>query len=478
MSTPCTARWPRSRYEDRRRGMRDGVIGHGRRLCVRIRHLPTSAERGNHSLEPNRRTDRTERDADPNAPGGACVDHVCNYLLLGSDSRANLTPAQQQQFGSDQVIGGENRSDTIMLVHSDPALQKVAILSFPRDLWVEIPGHGFDKINAAFEGGVNGGGPLLVAKTLTKLTGLRINHFLYVDLGGFQGIVDTLGGVQMCIPSDLYDINAGLDLKAGCQTLNGYQALAYVRTRHLPCDTIPDFARISRQQQFLRALINRMLQPSELIKVGGLIRPILRNMTRDDGLSPADLVFLVGQLKGITTGAAEFRAVPGTVGWEGSLSVVQMEPAAEKLFAALRNGSALPEVGAELAQTPPCEANITVPVVDHGRRGRRRRADPLREWLRRGARGGALRTVRRARDGIGDRVYGSEPGCGAGGREVLPQPAPGPGQGSRGRTGRRLRDADLSAGAGRRQGRTVGERLRRPERVSPESAPALACERP
>ena len=300
---------------------------------------------------------------DPNAPGGACVDHVCNYLLLGSDSRANLTPAQQQQFGSDQVIGGENRSDTIMLVHSDPALQKVAILSFPRDLWVEIPGHGFDKINAAFEGGVNGGGPLLVAKTLTKLTGLRINHFLYVDLGGFQGIVDTLGGVQMCIPSDLYDINAGLDLKAGCQTLDGYQALAYVRTRHLPCDTIPDFARISRQQQFLRALINRMLQPSELIKVGGLIRPILRNMTRDDGLSPADLVFLVGQLKGITTGAAEFRAVPGTVGWEGSLSVVHMDPSAEKLFAALRNGSALPEVGAELAQTPPSEANITVPVV-------------------------------------------------------------------------------------------------------------------
>jgi LCP family protein required for cell wall assembly len=303
---------------------------------------------------------------DPNAPGSACVDHVCNYLLLGSDSRANLTPAQQQQFGSDQVIGGENRSDTIMLVHSDPALQKVAILSFPRDLWVEIPGHGFDKINAAFEGGVNGGGPLLVAKTLTKLTGLRINHFLYVDLGGFQGIVDTLGGVQMCIPSDLYDINAGLDLKAGCQTLDGYQALAYVRTRHLPCDTIPDFARISRQQQFLRALINRMLQPSELIKVGGLIRPILRNMTRDDGLSPADLVFLVGQLKGITTGAAEFRAVPGTVGWEGSLSVVHMDPSAEKLFAALRNGSALPEVGAELAQTPPSEANITVPVVDHG----------------------------------------------------------------------------------------------------------------
>jgi LCP family protein required for cell wall assembly len=300
--------------------------------------------------------------------GGPCVRNVCNYLLLGSDSRSNLSPEQQEQFGSDEVIGGENRSDTIMLVHSDPAREKVVILSFPRDLWVEIPGHGFGKINSAFEGGIDGGGPLLVAKTLHKLTGLRINHFLYVDLGGFQGVVDTLGGVQMCIPTDLYDINAGLDLKAGCQTLDGYQALAYVRTRHLPCDTVPDFARISRQQQFLRALINRLLQPAELLRVPTLIHPILGNMTRDKGLSPADLVYLVGQLRGITTGAADFRAVSGSGDTIDGLSVVRMDPSAEALFAALRDGTRLPPAtGTELAGTPPSEANIRVPVVEHGR---------------------------------------------------------------------------------------------------------------
>jgi anionic cell wall polymer biosynthesis LytR-Cps2A-Psr (LCP) family protein len=107
---------------------------------------------------------------------GPCVDSVCNYLILGSDSRAGLTQEEQDQFGTDADIGGSNRSDTIMLVHSDPEQQKAEILSFPRDLWVNIPGVGEDKINAAFEGGVNGGGPQLVAKTVHEITGLRINH--------------------------------------------------------------------------------------------------------------------------------------------------------------------------------------------------------------------------------------------------------------------------------------------------------------
>ena len=89
-----------------------------------------------------------------------------------------------------------------MLVHTDPNLQKAIIVSFPRDLWVNIPGHGYDKINAAFEGGIEGGGPLLVAKTIHALTGLKINHYLYVDLAGFQGVVKTLGGVDMCIPAE------------------------------------------------------------------------------------------------------------------------------------------------------------------------------------------------------------------------------------------------------------------------------------
>ncbi len=92
-----------------------------------------------------------------------------------------------------------------MLVHVDPIQQRAIVLSFPRDLWVRIPGRGFDKINAAFEGGLQHGGPQLMAQTVANLTGLAVDHYLYVDLAGFQRIVDTMGGVPMCIPS--YNVN-------------------------------------------------------------------------------------------------------------------------------------------------------------------------------------------------------------------------------------------------------------------------------
>ncbi len=330
-------------------------------------------------------------------PTGPCVNSVCNYLILGSDSRAGLTPEEQAQFGTNADIGGSSRADTIMLVHSDPTQQEATILSFPRDLWVNIPGVGEDKINAAFEGGVDGGGPALVAKTVHEITGLRINHFVYVDLAGFQGIVDTLGGVEMCIPGenvntpgfvagpngDVYykepgyiaDPYTGLHVQPGCQRLPGDQALAYVRTRHLTCDNVPDFARINRQQEFLHAVINRLLQPSELLKATSLVRPVLANLKRDSALTPADLIFLVGQLRGMSTGAADFRSVPGSTGFEHPswssipLSVVHMDPSAEQLFAALRDGRSLPDVGTQLQGVAQSAATITVPVVDHASGG-------------------------------------------------------------------------------------------------------------
>lgn len=312
----------------------------------------------------------------PSSPGsgqspdfGPCVEDVCNYLILGSDSRSGLSPQEQDQFGTDADIGGSNRSDVIMLVHTDPRLQKAIVLSFPRDLWVNIPGRGFDKINAAFSGGLEGGGAQLVAKTVEELSGLKINHVLYVDLAGFQGIVQALGGVTMCIPTAMTDPLTGLDVRAGCQTLDGYQALAYVRTRHQPCDLIPDFARISRQQQFLRAVLNRLLSPSEIAKAPSLIRPVARNLVTTKGFDLADVIYLVKQLEGISTGAVEFRAVPAVGGMEGSLSVLHPDPVANQIFARIRDGKPLGNLGVDLQSTAPSEANIIVPVVDHGSGG-------------------------------------------------------------------------------------------------------------
>ncbi|MGZ4148509.1 MAG: LCP family protein, partial [Actinomycetota bacterium] len=305
-------------------------------------------------------------------PTSDCARHPCNYLLLGSDSRSGLSAQQQQEFGTNQQIGGSNRADTIMLVHTDPALQKAIVLSFPRDLWVNIPGVGYDKINAAFAGGVDGGGPKLMARTVADLTGLTIDHFMYVDLAGFQKIVDTLGGVQMCIPA--YNVNTpgyvsgpggistyypekgyiadpftGLLVKPGCQTLGGTQALAYVRTRHLPCDLMSDFNRIQRQQQFISAVIHQMLRPAELVKAPTLVQPVLQSLRRDSGLLPGDLVYLVGQLKGLAGGAAanlvEFRVVPGTTAQVntsiGVQDIVRMDPSAQQIFTAIKDGRSI-----------------------------------------------------------------------------------------------------------------------------------------
>jgi LCP family protein required for cell wall assembly len=336
------------------------------------------------------------RPQEPPSPGG-CADGVCNYLLLGSDSRQGLSKEQQTQFGTDEQIGGENRADTIMLVHTDPQLEKAIIVSFPRDLEVNIPGHGEDKINAAFEGGIEGGGPTLVANTVQDLTGLKIDHFLYVDLAGFEGVIDTMDGVDMCIsgenvntpgyveteeadgttaqiyykePGHIVDPRTGLDIKPGCQRLTSDQALAYVRTRHLKCDAAaPDFYRIQRQQQFMRAVINRLLQPDELAQLPLMINPILSNLRRDRELNPAELAYLTGQLEGIATGEAEFRTVPAYPD-PANLGILRMDPSAERIFAAIRQGKQLGTIGEDTVYTPPSEANVPVVVVDHGSGGK------------------------------------------------------------------------------------------------------------
>ncbi len=336
---------------------------------------------------------RTVPSGTPTPPAMSCSELACNYLLLGSDSRAGLSPEEQERFGTDESIGGTSRADTIMLVHVDPRLEDAIVLSFPRDLWVEIPGRGRDRINTAFEGGLKQGGPQLMAQTITDLTGLEIDHYLHVDLEGFKRIVDTLGGIDICIPAynvntpgwltatsangepvqvyyddvgHIADPDAGLNIEPGCQRLAGDQALAYVRARHLPCDHIPDFSRIGRQQQFLRAVLNQMLQPTMAVKAPALVSPILASLRRDPAFATSDLIYLAGRLRGLTSGAVEFRSVPGLAAQVGAKSVLRMDPSANQIFAAIRRGGPIGSAGTQLVETPPSEANTTVAVVDAG----------------------------------------------------------------------------------------------------------------
>jgi len=331
---------------------------------------------------------------------GPCVNDVCNYLLLGSDSREGLTKAQLVASGTNAQAGAGTNADVIMLVHTDPALQKAIIVSFPRDLWVGIPGHGYGRINSAFGlggGAVDGGGPQLIARTIHSLTGLKTNHYLYVDLKGFEGVVQALGGVDMCIPAEnvdtpgsliqmtatgshqvyngeqghVVDLNTGLDVLPGCQRLDAQQALGYVRSRHLPCDTFADLNRIGRQQQFLHAVMNRLLQPSELLHAVTLVGPVLHSLQRDQRLSLADMVHLVGEIKGIGTGSVDFRTVP-TAGFTtpAGQSVLRMLPSAKALFRSIDLGRPLGPTGITTGYTPPSPADITVPVIDHRSNGK------------------------------------------------------------------------------------------------------------
>lgn len=323
---------------------------------------------GDNTLEPIGGADGV---AAPEDVLGRCADQQCNYLLLGSDSREGLTPEQQEAFGTDADIGGENRSDTIILIHTRPDRQEAIFLSFPRDLWVDIPGIGMGKINSAFEGGIEGNGAYRVARTVREVTGMPIHHVMYVSLAGFQGLVEALGGVDMCVPYPMVDPLTALDIDAGCQTFDGATALAFVRTRHQPCDRVPDFARINRQQQFLRAVISELLQPSQLVNLPTLVPELLGNLVVDPGFNPADLVYLAGRLRNVGTENADFRSVPSIpagIDADGTyLSIVQaIQPDADELYRRIREGEPLGDLGLELPGVAPSAANIVTSVYERG----------------------------------------------------------------------------------------------------------------
>ena len=308
------------------------------------------------------RWDRAAIDEDQLADIGADspCDPVCNYLILGSDSRAGLSPEEQAQHGSPETVEGE-RADTIILVHVDPAREKVVVVHFPRDLWVPIPGTGGeDRINAAFEGGPN-----RMVGTIEDLTGIELNHYVGVTLAGFEDTVDALGGVRMCVDRPMVDARSKLDLpRAGCYDMDGETALAFVRARNIEGDCIPDFSRISRQQQFLRAVIGKLLSPSTFARLPSLVRATVANLPHDPWLNLTDLLALTNQLQGIDTGDVDFRAVPGTPGWEGDKSVVHIDRRdAGLLFRRIREGRPLRQVGRNLEDTQLSPASVRVRVI-------------------------------------------------------------------------------------------------------------------
>lgn len=189
-------------------------------------------------------------------PGRPAAGSGSTWLLVGSDSRQDLTPEQQQALATGGETGN-GRTDTILVVHM-PAFgsdSSTTMVSIPRDSYVPIPGYGRDKVNAAF---AMGGAPLL-AQTVEQATGLRIDHYAEIGMGGFAGLVDALGGVTVCPTAPINDPLAGINLPAGCQKLDGRDALGFVRSRATPR---ADLDRMIDQRRFMAALLRRATGPA------------------------------------------------------------------------------------------------------------------------------------------------------------------------------------------------------------------------
>lgn len=184
----------------------------------------------------------------PAASGGT------NWLIVGSDSRQGLTRQQEDQLVTGHDVDGM-RSDTMMVAHIPSGGGKPTLVSLPRDSYLPIPGEGRNKVNAAF----SDGGPGLLAQTVQNATGLQINHFAEIGFGGLVRVVNAVDGVRVCPKRPMNDQSSGTHLKAGCQTINGSQALAFVRDRH--SFTGGDLQREQDQRIFLEALLKKVTSP-------------------------------------------------------------------------------------------------------------------------------------------------------------------------------------------------------------------------
>jgi LCP family protein required for cell wall assembly len=204
-----------------------------------------------------------------------------NFLLIGVDDghEVNL----KDMLASGDWRPGIFRSDTIMVAHRSGDGSKVEVVSVPRDSYVDIPGSGLNKINAAF----SYGGPALLGRTVERVTGLRIDHVVIVDFQGFAGITDAVGGVPVYLPDDVVDPRSGeTTWHRGWERVRGERALQYVRTRYgLPRG---DFDRVQRQQNLLRAVLDGVTRTSVLtnpLKLTSLVDQVTSHLAVDSGLS-------------------------------------------------------------------------------------------------------------------------------------------------------------------------------------------------
>ena len=262
-----------------------------------------------------------------------------NVLLVGSDSRSKVGADLALITGADIEGDRDGLSDTIMVLHIDPKTQDAAILSIPRDLLIHIDGTppGIrQKINSAF---ALGGAPTLV-RTIRDGLGIDINHYVEVDFQGFENVVNTVGGVKIYLDAPARDSYSGLDLPdAGCIPLDGYQALAYVRSRYYEAyeagrwvtDPSSDFGRIKRQQDFIRRMMRKAVAQglTNPLTLNRLVTIGVNNVTLDSAMSTKDIVTVAKRFRSLDPDTVDMQTLPtdGDVVGGASVQVLIKEDA-------------------------------------------------------------------------------------------------------------------------------------------------------
>jgi LCP family protein required for cell wall assembly len=262
----------------------------------------------------------------PATPEQEAPGEPVTFLLVGSDTRSELAPGETP----------DGRSDAIMLARFSADRQHAQLISIPRDSWVDIPGHGRNKINASY----SFGGPTLLIQTVEQLTQVRIDHYIAIDFDGLIQVTDDLGGVDVVVAETTE--NGGFTFPAGVNHLNGEQARWYLGQRYgLPGG---DFDRVRRQQQYLQAMFGKLFSSNTFGDPGRLDSALLAVTSAvkiDDTLGNADLLSLAYAMRGVTPENVEFFTAPvlGT-GMEGPASVVYLDTVScERMWAYLRSDS-------------------------------------------------------------------------------------------------------------------------------------------
>lgn len=269
-----------------------------------------------------------------------------NYLLVGSDTRAGVDPDSPDfgAIGSEDEVGTSRRSDTIMVLRQERN-GGAALMSLPRDLWVEIAGTGkSQRINTAYNEGAD-----RLAATVSESLGIPIHHYVEVDFIGFKQIIDDLGGVEVCVAYGARDAKSGLQINPGCQVLDGVQALAFARSRTYEqwdgtdwvLDERADLGRIERQQLFMRAAVDGALRKlrSSPFSSGDVIDAVIDSVRIDERLDPIRAGEALRQAAEEGLRTYRLPVVDDTV---GDAAILRLGDGAEEVLAYFRGDAPAP----------------------------------------------------------------------------------------------------------------------------------------